>query len=127
MGGGRIAQVKGMFWLKLIGLIMYFACLAVSSSFAKEPAIYEYKGLMLVSVYLTFSLCHGWALHCDNSHVPDTHSSRENKWLRKNEQGEGERDRKSAYQREVEWSLEAAAMVPDIAVTKWIVSKVTDN
>lgn len=58
-GGAHMAQVKGMFWLKLIGLIMYFACLAVSSPLAKEPAIQEHTGLSLVSVYLTFSLCPG--------------------------------------------------------------------
>ena len=30
-------------------------------------------------------------------------------------------------EKEVEWSHEAAAMVFDIAVTTWIVSKATDN
>lgn len=65
-GRAHIAQVKGMFSLKLIGLIMYLACLAVSSPLAKEPAIQEHTSLSLVSVYLTFTLCPSWALRLNS-------------------------------------------------------------
>lgn len=58
--GAETAQVECIFWLQLIGLIMHLASLAgplAISLLAKGPAIQDHTGLLLVSVYLTFSFC----------------------------------------------------------------------
>lgn len=58
--GAETAQVECILWLQLIGLIMHLAGLAgplAISLLAKGPAIQDHTGLLLVSVYLTFSFC----------------------------------------------------------------------
>lgn len=62
--GAETAQVECILWLQLIGLIMHLASLAgplAISLLAKGPAIQDRTGLLLVSVYLTFSFCLLWA------------------------------------------------------------------